>query len=84
MRRLVFCSRPCEDWHVEEIRMGQLDRQNARIAMRAWARWEQLAKTPLHELYPGMLGVIDWAQRQRPSYAAWAGLVPVEQEGVYV
>lgn len=72
-RQLVFCTEQCREWHEEEIRIGQLDRQNARIAMRKWERVELLRKTPLHVLYPDMLAVLDWAQRQRPSYVRWSG-----------
>lgn len=71
--RNIFCSRQCEVWHNEELRVNQLDRQAARNYWSHWKRREVLRTTPLHELYPSMLGVLAAVQAQRPSYCRWVG-----------
>lgn len=71
--RNIFCSRQCERWHNEEVRVRQLDAQAAKNYERELRRWEVLRVTPLHELYPEMIEVMASVQAWRPSYCQWVG-----------
>lgn len=72
--RHIFCSMQCHDWYRQEVRWQQRDRENARRAMLDSEHYAVLARTPMHELYPGMLKYLDMAQRARPSWERWARL----------
>lgn len=64
--RPAYCSDACQGFAVRERRYSHVPR-------RWWERQRILATTPLHQLYPEMIDVLDRVQRERPSWAAWAG-----------
>ncbi len=59
-----FCTSQCMRW-------ADRDRERDLYEARKSRRMAELATTPLHEMYPGMMDVLEWAQMQRPSWADW-------------
>lgn len=59
-----YCTRLCQRWADNENKRTRHEELKSR-------RMADLAATPLHVMYPSMVGVLEWAQRQRPSWADW-------------
>ncbi len=59
-----FCTMQCMRW-------ADRERERDRHELAKSRRMTELASTPLHVMYPGMVDVLERVQRQRPSWADW-------------
>jgi hypothetical protein len=59
-----YCTSQCMRW-------ADRERERDRHELAKSRRMTELATTPLHVMYPGMVAVLECVAQQRPSWAAW-------------